>query len=159
MTTQWFGETVERRRTSACWRAPADSSTTPGTALGVAFVRSSHAHARITGVDVADALDVDGLVAIYTWDDLPGRLADPLPLLIPHPDLTHPRTQYALARGEVNHVGEPVAMVVAADRYIAEDAANASWSTTSRCRRSSASVPPGRPSTWSTPTFPGTWRR
>ena len=89
----------------------------------MAFVRSSHAHARITGIDVADALDVDGLVAIYTWDDLPGRLADPLPLLIPHPDLTHPRTQYALARGEVNHVGEPVAMVVADDRYMAEDAA------------------------------------
>ena len=44
-------------------------------------------------------------------------------MLIPHPDLTHPRTQYALARGEVNHVGEPVAMVVADDRYLAEDAA------------------------------------
>jgi carbon-monoxide dehydrogenase large subunit len=87
----------------------------------VAFVRSPHAHARITGVDVADALDVDGLLAIYTWDDLPGRLADPLPLLIPHPDLAHPRTQYPLANGEVNHLGEAVAMVVAVDRYVAED--------------------------------------
>ncbi|HEX2550289.1 MAG TPA: aerobic carbon-monoxide dehydrogenase large subunit, partial [Nocardioidaceae bacterium] len=47
-----------------------------------------------------------------------------LPLLIPHPTLTHGRTQYALANGEVNHVGEAVVMVVASDRYVAEDAAS-----------------------------------
>jgi carbon-monoxide dehydrogenase large subunit len=68
-------------------------------------------------------LDVDGVVAVYTYDDLSGAMADPLPLLIPHPTLTHGRTQYALARDEVNYVGEAVAMVVAVDRYVAEDAA------------------------------------
>src|SRR5262249_5600063 len=47
-----------------------------------------------------------------------------LPLLIPHPSLTHGRTPHALAAGEVNHVGEPVVMVVARDRYLAEDAAD-----------------------------------
>jgi len=62
-------------------------------------------------------------------------MAEPLPLLIPHPTLTHGRTQYALARDEVNHVGEAVAMVVARDRYVAEDAASASPSPTNRCRR------------------------
>jgi aerobic carbon-monoxide dehydrogenase large subunit len=93
-------------------------------ALAAAFVRSPHAHARITGIDVSGALDVEGLVAIYTYEDLPGRLAEPLPLLIPHPALTHGRTPYPLARDEVNHVGEPVVMVVAADRYLAEDAAD-----------------------------------
>jgi CO/xanthine dehydrogenase Mo-binding subunit len=92
-------------------------------ALGVAFVRSPHAHARILDIDVTDALDVAGLVAIYTYDDLEGRLADPLPVLIPHPSLTHGRTQYVLARDEVNHVGEAIVMVVAVDRYVAEDAA------------------------------------
>jgi CO/xanthine dehydrogenase Mo-binding subunit len=92
-------------------------------ALEVAFVRSPHAHARILDIDVAGALDVEGLVAIYTYDDLEGRVAEPLPILIPHPALTHGRTQYALAKDEVNHVGEAVAMVVAADRYVAEDAA------------------------------------
>ena len=69
------------------------------------------------------ALEVDDLVAIYTYDDLAGPLAEPLPLLIPHPTLTHGRTAHALARDEVNHVGEAIAMVIARDRYLAEDAA------------------------------------
>ena len=125
MTTQWFGERVERREDQRLLTGAGRFLDDAGhDALAAAFVRSPHAHARITGIDVADALDVDGLVAVYTWDDLPGRLADPLPLLIPHPDLTEPRTQFALANGEVNHVGEAVAMVVAADRYVAEDAAD-----------------------------------
>jgi aerobic carbon-monoxide dehydrogenase large subunit len=94
-------------------------------ALAAAFVRSPHAHARITGIDVSGALDVDGLMAIYTYEDLPGRIGEPLPLLIPHPALTHGRTPYPLAKDEVNHVGEAVAMVVATDRYLAEDAAAA----------------------------------
>src|SRR5258708_38842090 len=93
-------------------------------ALAAAFVRSPHAHARITDIDVSAALDVPGLVAIYTYEDLTGRLAEPLPLLIPHPALTHGRTPYPLANGEVNHVGEAVVMVVAANRYVAEDAAD-----------------------------------
>ncbi len=92
-------------------------------ALAAALVRSPHAHARILDIDVTGTLDIDGLVAIYTYDDLTGPLAEPLPLLIPHPALTHGRTAYALARHEVNHVGEPIAMVVARDRYVAEDAA------------------------------------
>jgi len=92
-------------------------------ALAVAYVRSPHAHARVLGIDVSGALDVDGVAAIYTYQDLQGRLAEPLPLLIPHPALTHGRTGYPLAAGEVNYVGEPVAMVIAADRYLAEDAA------------------------------------
>jgi CO/xanthine dehydrogenase Mo-binding subunit len=91
-------------------------------ALAVAFVRSPHAHAKVVDIDVTGALDVDGLVAIYTYDDLTGPLAEPLPVLIPHPTLTHGRTPYALARDEVNHVGEAVVMVVSADRYLAEDA-------------------------------------
>jgi CO/xanthine dehydrogenase Mo-binding subunit len=92
-------------------------------ALEAAFVRSPHAHAKIIDIDVSGALDVDGIVAIYTYEDLSGGVADPLPVLIPHPALTQPRTAYVLARDEVNHLGEAVAMVVAADRYVAEDAA------------------------------------
>jgi CO/xanthine dehydrogenase Mo-binding subunit len=91
-------------------------------ALAAAFVRSPHAHARIADIDAAEALEVPGLAAIYTYEDLDGRVAEPLPLLIPHPDLHAPRTGYPLANGVVRHVGEPVVMVVAADRYLAEDA-------------------------------------
>jgi aerobic carbon-monoxide dehydrogenase large subunit len=124
VSTRWFGERVERREDQRLLTGAGRYLDDAGhDALAAAFVRSPHAHARVTGVDVSGALDVDGLVAVYTWDDLPGRLADPLPLLIPHPDLNHPRTQHALARGEVNHVGEAVVMVVATDRYLAEDAA------------------------------------
>jgi aerobic carbon-monoxide dehydrogenase large subunit len=90
-------------------------------ALAAAFVRSPHAHARVVDIDVSDALEVEGLVAIYTYDDLDGRTREPLPLLIPHPTLTHGRTPYPLAKEEVNHVGEAIVMVVAADRYVAED--------------------------------------
>src|SRR5690606_20724325 len=87
-----------------------------------AFLRSPHAHARIVDIDIDAALDVEGVVAIYTYEDLDGRVAEPLPLLIPHPALHAPRTAYPLAKDVVRHVGEPVAMVVATDRYIAEDA-------------------------------------
>src|SRR5699024_5676813 len=93
----------------------------PG-ALEAAVLRSPHAHARIVDIDVDPVLDVDGVVAVYTYEDLTGPMADPLPLLIPHPSLTHGRTQYALAKDEVNDVGEAIAFVLAADRYVAEDA-------------------------------------
>jgi CO/xanthine dehydrogenase Mo-binding subunit len=95
----------------------------PADAVAAAFVRSPHAQARIVDIDVTYAVDVPGLVAIYTYDDLDGPLAEPLPLLIPHPSLSHPKTGYVLAKDAVHHVGEAVAMVVARDRYVAEDAA------------------------------------
>jgi len=125
VTTRLFGEPVQRvedpRLVSGRGRYLDDVDDTG--AVHAAFVRSPHAHARVRGIDVAEAIDVDGVVGIYTYDDLEGAAAEPLPLLIPHPDLAHPRTGYALARDLVHHVGEPVVMVVATDRYVAEDAA------------------------------------
>jgi aerobic carbon-monoxide dehydrogenase large subunit len=123
MSTRTMGEPIARREDPRLLSGQGHYLDDIGhTALAAAFVRSPHAHAQIVDIDVTDALDVDGLVAIYTHDDLPDRLAEPLPLLIPHPSLTHGRTPYALAKGEVNHVGEAIVMVVAADRYLAEDA-------------------------------------
>jgi len=123
VTTKMFGQRVPRvedpRLLSGQGRYLDDLG---HDALAVAFLRSPHAHARIVDVDVSAALDVEGLVAIYTYDDLDGRTMEPLPLLIPHPTLTQGRTPYALADDEVNHVGEAVVMVVASDRYVAEDA-------------------------------------
>ncbi|MBO9520469.1 MAG: xanthine dehydrogenase family protein [Nocardioidaceae bacterium] len=91
-------------------------------ALHVAVLRSPHAHARILSIDVEAVLDIEGVHAVWTYEDLDGAMAEPLPLLIPHPTLTHGRTQYALAKDEVNYVGEAIAMVVADNRYLAEDA-------------------------------------
>ena len=131
MTTKLFGEPVQRVEDAKLVTGTAHFLDDIGhEALGVAFVRSPHAHARVTDIDVTTALDVEGLVAIYTYDDLLAAdasegtaVSEPLPLLIPHPALHAPRTGYPLARDEVNHVGEPVVMVVARDRYLAEDAA------------------------------------
>ena len=124
MGTRVFGEPVERREDGRLLAGQGRYLDDLGReALAAAFVRSPHAHARIVDIDVSGALDVDGLVAVHTWEDLPGRVGEPLPLLIPHPSLTHGRTGYPLARDVVRHVGEPVAMVVARDRYLAEDAA------------------------------------
>ncbi|MDX1432945.1 MAG: xanthine dehydrogenase family protein molybdopterin-binding subunit [Gammaproteobacteria bacterium] len=92
-------------------------------ALHAAMVRAPYAHARITGIDAAAALALDGVHAVLSARDLPAELRErPIPLLQPNPAIRHPRTPYALAGDEVCHVGEPVAVVLAADRYVAEDA-------------------------------------
>ncbi len=88
--------------------------------LHVAFVRSVHAHARILDVDTSAARCMPGVVAIYS----PPDVALPrLPHLFPHPTL-EAVTQQPLGR-EVAHVGEPVVMVIADNRYHAEDACEA----------------------------------
>lgn len=126
MTTKLFGERVERREDrrllTGAGRYTDDLAHDVPQA---AFVRSELAHAHIRDIDVSGALDLEGVLGVYTYEDLGGPFADPLPLLIPHPELKSPRTQYALARDEVCYAGEVVAMVVARDRYIAEDAVQA----------------------------------
>ncbi|QVQ53686.1 xanthine dehydrogenase family protein [Spiractinospora alimapuensis] len=125
MTTQMFGEPVARVEDDRLIRGKGrytDDLAANTDALASAFLRSPHAHARIRDIDVSDALEVEGLVAIYTHDDLTGAMAEPLPLLIPHPGIVDGRTPHALAKDEVCHVGEAIAMVVARDRYVAEDA-------------------------------------
>src|SRR5207248_1641704 len=109
MTTRMFGAPIPRREDQRLVTGRGRYTDDFGPdALAAAFVRSPHAHARITNIDVSDALDVDGLLAVYTHDDLDGPVAEPLPLLIPHPALHHPKTGYPLAKEIVNHVGEPV---------------------------------------------------
>ncbi|MFT5449987.1 MAG: carbon-monoxide dehydrogenase large subunit [Gammaproteobacteria bacterium] len=91
--------------------------------LHAAFVRSAYAHARITGVNVEQAKSLPGVHAIYTFDDLPQSLRQaPMPLLVPRAGIRNVRTPWALVKDEVCHVGEPIAVVLAEDRYIAEDA-------------------------------------
>jgi carbon-monoxide dehydrogenase large subunit len=93
--------------------------------LHVAFVRSEHAHGRLTRVDVEAAKRRPGVHAIYTAQDL-GDYLRPGPILVTPPPIPglifHGCTQLPLARDKVRHAGEAIAMIVADTRYVAEDA-------------------------------------
>ncbi|HEY3570545.1 MAG TPA: xanthine dehydrogenase family protein molybdopterin-binding subunit [Thermoanaerobaculia bacterium] len=91
----------------------------------VAFLRSPYAHARIQGIDTSRAKQREGVIAVYTAEDL-GSYWQPGPLLVPPPPVEgmvfNQRTQVPLAKGKVRQLGEPIAVVVAVSRYVAEDA-------------------------------------
>lgn len=92
-------------------------------ALHVAFVRSPVAAGTITGIDVDDARKLPGVVAVLTSEDLghptlTAALERPEFVATAMPLLAHDRVRYA---------GEPIVAVVAEDRYLAEDAAEAVW--------------------------------
>lgn len=93
--------------------------------LHVAFFRSPYAHARIKSIDVSEAKAMTGVTAVFTADDL-GDYWQPAPLLVPPPPIEgvvfNQRTQPPLAKDKVRFAGEPIAIVVAEDRYLAEDA-------------------------------------
>jgi len=124
VTTRWFGAPVQRVEDDRLLRGHGRFTDDIGEdALECCFVRSPYAHARIiTSIDAAAARAMPGVVAVYTAADLPFGGVD-LPLLIPHPNLTHGRTQRCLASDIVRYSGEAVAFVVAENRYLAEDAA------------------------------------
>jgi aerobic carbon-monoxide dehydrogenase large subunit len=124
MSTRQFGARVERNVDPKLLRgegAFVDDIPLPD-ALHVAFLRSPHARARIVAIDTSAAKRHPGVAAVYTSDDI-GALDVEMPLLIPHPSMKNPKTQRPLARGDLHYVGQTVAMVVAVDRYTAEDAA------------------------------------
>ena len=91
--------------------------------LYAAVLRSPHAHARIKSVDVSEALKLAGVVGVLTFADLPAGVK-PIPLRMYQLDGLDRFLQYPLARGKVGYVGEPVALVAAVDRYVAEDGAD-----------------------------------
>ena len=90
----------------------------------VAFVRSVHPHARFT-VDASAVRAVSGVAGVFSATDLAGaRGFAPIPAVVTHPAL-RPSGQPPLACDKVRFVGEAVAIVVATDRYAAEDGAAA----------------------------------
>jgi carbon-monoxide dehydrogenase large subunit len=92
--------------------------------LHAAILRSPHAHARLTSVDATRTLALPGVVAVFTFEDI-APWAKPIPLrLYPLPGLER-FLQLPLARDRVRYVGEPVAVVVAESRYLAEDGLDA----------------------------------
>src|SRR6478672_8091266 len=123
VTTRWFGAPVQRKEDDRLLRGHGRfTDDFDDGALECCFVRSPYAHAKITSIDASAARAMPGVVAVYTAADLPFGGTD-LPLLIPHPNLTHGRTQRCLASEVVRYAGEAVVFVVAESRAIAEDAA------------------------------------
>jgi aerobic carbon-monoxide dehydrogenase large subunit len=127
MTARYFGAAVRRNEDSRLLTGQAlfiDDVELPGM-LHAAFLRSQVAHARIRKIDVSKALRRPGVIAVYTAADL-GAYWQAGPLLVPAPPIPglifNPRMQVPLAKDKVRHAGEPLAVVVAESRYIAEDA-------------------------------------
>ena len=127
MTTRMFGAPAKRNE---------DAKLLTGNALFVddveladmahaAILRSPIAHGRIRKIDVSAAKARAGVLAVYVAEDL-GEIWRLGPLLVPPPPiegaLFNERTHPPLAKGKVRHVGEPLAIVIAESRYIAEDA-------------------------------------
>lgn len=128
----WIGRSVPRVEDDRLLRGNGryvDDIALPG-GVEAAFLRSPHAHARIESVDVKAALESPGVVAVWTGDDVTGlphmlnkeelrtppglaRILDPTVRMTPMP---------LLASEKVLYVGQPVALVLAENRYLAEDA-------------------------------------
>src|ERR1700738_5213568 len=127
MPTRTFGEPIKRNEDRRLLTGQAlfiDDVELPGM-LHAALLRSQAAHARIRKIDVSKALQRPGVVAAYVASDL-GDYWQPGPILVPPPPIDgiifNARTQVPLAKEKVRHVGEPLAIVIAESRYIAEDA-------------------------------------
>ncbi|HEY6874999.1 MAG TPA: xanthine dehydrogenase family protein molybdopterin-binding subunit [Candidatus Dormibacteraeota bacterium] len=85
-------------------------------------VRSPFAHARFTKIDASAALAAPGVIGVITAADLPDR-GRPIPTRMFKDDAANQFLQKPLADGEVRYSGEPVAVLIAESRYLAEDAA------------------------------------
>jgi aerobic carbon-monoxide dehydrogenase large subunit len=91
--------------------------------LHAAIVRSPEAHATILSIDKSAAERRPGVIAVFTGEELAEDFATPLPMAWDPPGVEIKTPEHwPLKRGEVKHVGDPVAVVVATDRYRAVDA-------------------------------------
>jgi 2-furoyl-CoA dehydrogenase large subunit len=115
----WIGRSVERVEDAALLtgrgRYIDDLAVAPGT-LHAAILRSPHAHARIRAIETGPARTSPGVATVLTGDDV-ARLTAGLGVAI-----RTPLTSWPIAVGRVRYAGEPVAVAVASDRYLAEDA-------------------------------------
>ncbi len=117
--TPWVGRSVLRVEDDALLRGEGrflDDLTPVAHSFHAAVVRSQLAHARIE-VDASAALAMPGVVGVLTGADV-AALSRPFPA-----GIETGTPQYAAAIDTVRYVGEPIAVVVARDRYLAEDAA------------------------------------
>lgn len=131
MGAKLVGAAVRRKEDPRLLRgqgAYVDDLTLPGM-LHAAVLRSPHAHARVGRVRAEAARALPGVVAVLAFGDL-ARWMRPLPRFGAPPPALQARVgfslratdQFPLASGTVRYAGEPVALVVAENRYLAEDA-------------------------------------
>ena len=116
-------------------------------------LRSPHAHAAIERIDTAAARDGGGVLGVFTETDLRADGIGPLPCIAQvstvDPMIVPPR--FALARGRVRHVGDPVALVVAETRDLARDAAEriaVEYRPLDAVVDAAAALLPGAPAIW-----------
>ncbi len=126
-------------------------------ALHAAFVRSTHAHARIGSIDVAAAKSLPGVVAVFTGSELAASGVAPIPtLIVERGGGIHNRDGSAfaepiwnaLATDRVRHVGEPVALVIgrtAADAQDGVEAVSVDYDTLPHVVDAVAALAPGAP--------------
>jgi 2-furoyl-CoA dehydrogenase large subunit len=117
---RWIGKSLPRVEDERLMRGAGhyidDLSPFPGCKVA-AIVRSPYAHALISYIDIQDALHAPGVIGVITGADI-RREMRPFPVGVPAPV-----EYYPLAIDKVRFMGEPVAVIVADSRYIAEDAA------------------------------------
>src|SRR5438445_498914 len=121
-TRRWIGQPVKRVEDARLLSGRGnfiDDLTPCANVHHAAIVRSPHAHARILGYEVSAALGMEGVIGVITGADV-ARLTRPFSV-----GVTAPVSYYSLATDKARFVGEPVAVVVARNRYLAEDAAEA----------------------------------
>lgn len=91
-------------------------------------LRSPYGHATIERIDTSAAATMPGVLAVITAADINDHLAEPLPMVMAADEnypVFHNIAHYPLASDKVRHVGDPVAVVVAEDKYLAADAIEA----------------------------------
>lgn len=121
-----FGSAIKRREDPSLIQGNGkytDDLQLPNMAYAV-IVRSPHAHAKINSVDISQAASLDGVVAVYTGQDIvDGGIPGVVPVGWLLDGLKTPDHRI-LAVDEVRYVGDGVAVVIAEDRYVARDAAD-----------------------------------
>ncbi len=121
---RYMGNSVPRKEDPALLTGRTnftDEIQLPGT-LHMTVLRSPYAHAKVTSVDASEAKSQPGVVAVFTGEDLAEEWAIGIPTGWPVTEDIKIPDHWPLARGEVNHAGDGVAVVVATDRYKAQDA-------------------------------------
>jgi carbon-monoxide dehydrogenase large subunit len=123
-TTKWVGQAIRRKEDPRLIMGRAryvDDINVTGQ-LWAAFVRSPEAHAKIVSIDTSAAKEYPGVVAVYSGKEVDLEAPLPMAWVPPGIEVNNP-PHWALAKDEVNHVGDPVAVVIGEDRYSVVDAA------------------------------------